>query len=180
MLVKNFSLHFIDFLFHLLLKKNFNWIFQLFLHTKTYNTQSKYCGLLIGYITKPCTYLHPAPSTSTQLHPTHFSLHPALCNTLDVIRTKVSHVIGQFPQTYAEKLKAVHFNWKLAHMVYWRRWYGIQTFKLAQMVSWGCWFLFNPFLGKFKSIFGQIFKIRFIVFLIPFGLFPQSNNLVGF
>ena len=31
----------------------------------------------------------------------------------------------------------------------------------------------NPFLGKFL-------KIRFKVFLIPFGLCPQSNNLVGF
>ena len=40
-------------------------------------------------ITKPCTHL---------LHPAHFSLHLALCNTLNVIRTKILHVIGQFPQ----------------------------------------------------------------------------------
>ena len=39
-------------------------------------------------ISKPCTHLHP----------THFSLHPALCNNLYVIRTKILHVIGQFPQ----------------------------------------------------------------------------------
>ena len=39
-------------------------------------------------ITNPCTHLHPA----------HFSLNPALSNTLNVIRTKISHVIGQFPQ----------------------------------------------------------------------------------
>ena len=143
-------------------------------------------------------HFHPAP---TQLHPTHFSLHPALCNTLDVIRTKVSHVIGQFPQTYAEKLKAVHFNWKLAHMVYWRRWYGIQTYIFEILtpkfisgqiwadkvnyvfffLNWHKWNLedadsystLNPFLGKFL-------KIRFKVFLIRFGLCPQSNNLVGF
>ena len=60
-------------------------------------------------------HVHPATSTSTQfypspassfqplpssihLHPAHFSLHPALCNTLNNIRTKISHVIGQFPQ----------------------------------------------------------------------------------
>ena len=60
-------------------------------------------------ITKPCTHLHQAPSTSTQListstqlhppppssfqpppssthlHLAHFSLHPALCNTLNNI-----------------------------------------------------------------------------------------------
>ena len=55
-------------------------------------------------ITKPCTQLHAAPSTSTQLHPpppssihlhpAHFSLHPALCNTLNNIWTKILHVIG--------------------------------------------------------------------------------------
>ena len=51
------------------------------------------------------TQLHPSPPSSFQpppssihLHPTHFSLHTALCNTLNVIRTKISHVIGQFPQ----------------------------------------------------------------------------------
>ena len=59
-------------------------------------------------ITKPCTQLHPAPSNSTQLiltstssthlHPAHSNLHPALCNTLNNIWTKILHVIGQFPQ----------------------------------------------------------------------------------
>ena len=44
-------------------------------------------------ITKLCTHLHPA----------HFSIHPALCNTLNVIRTKILHVIGQFPQIQVEK-----------------------------------------------------------------------------
>ena len=76
-------------------------------------------------IAKPCTHLHPAPSTSTQListsiylHPAHISLHPALCNTLNAIRTKLSHVIGQFPQISAEKFKVLYFDWKLAHMAY--------------------------------------------------------------
>ena len=68
--------------------------------------KNEWTSLLITGITKPYTHLHPAPSTftqlistSTQLHPTspssfqpppssihldpdHFSLHPALCNTL--------------------------------------------------------------------------------------------------
>ena len=59
-------------------------------------------------ITKPCTQLHPALSPSTQfiststqlhyLHPAHFSLRPALCNTLNNIWTKILHIIGQFAQ----------------------------------------------------------------------------------
>ena len=44
------------------------------------------------------TQHHPSPPSSIHLHPTHFSLLPALCNTLNVIRTKILHVIGQFPQ----------------------------------------------------------------------------------
>ena len=39
----------------------------------------------------------PLPS-STYLHLVHFSLQPALCNTLNVIRTKILNVVGQFPQ----------------------------------------------------------------------------------
>ena len=79
--------------------------------------------------------LHPPPPSSTQLHipppssfqpplsslhlhPAHFSLQPALCNTLNNIWTKILHVTGQFPQILAEKLKVVHFGWKLAHMLY--------------------------------------------------------------
>ena len=52
-------------------------------------------------ITKPCTHL---------LHPAHFSLHLALCNTLNVIRTKISYVIGQFPQLQSKKFKVVHLT----------------------------------------------------------------------
>ena len=44
------------------------------------------------------TQLHPSLLSSIHLHPVHLSVHPALCNTLNVIRTKISHVIGQFPQ----------------------------------------------------------------------------------
>ena len=76
-------------------------------------------------ITKPCTHLHPASSTSTQHHPpppsstqvhpsplnsfqpplgsihlqpAHFSLQPVLCNTSNNISTKILHLIVQFPQ----------------------------------------------------------------------------------
>ena len=54
--------------------------------------------------------------TSIHLHPAHFSLTPAFCNTLKIIRTKVFHVIGQFLQIQTEKFKVVRFSWKLAHM----------------------------------------------------------------
>ena len=54
--------------------------------------------------------MHPPPaaSTSTQSHlpplrfihlyTVHFSLHLAFCNTFNVIRTQISHAIGQFSQ----------------------------------------------------------------------------------
>ena len=57
--------------------------------------------------------MHPATSTSTHLHPSvpssfqsppssihlhlaQLSLHPALCNTLNVIRSLISHISGNF------------------------------------------------------------------------------------
>ena len=36
-------------------------------------------------------------SAHFNLHPAHFGLHPGLCTTLNVIRFKISQVIGQFP-----------------------------------------------------------------------------------
>ena len=47
-------------------------------------------------IAKPCTQIHPASSTSIQLHPAQFSFHPAYYNTLNIIRTKILN--GQFFQ----------------------------------------------------------------------------------
>ena len=48
------------------------------------------------------TQLYPPPPSSfqlsvrsTRLQLTHFSLHPAFCSILNVIRTKILHVIGQ-------------------------------------------------------------------------------------
>ena len=62
--------------------------------------------------------LNCAPS-SIHLHPAHLNLHPAVCNTLNVIRTKISHIIGQFSKIWVEKSKVVHFDRKLAQLVFW-------------------------------------------------------------
>ena len=78
-------------------------------------------------ITKPCTHLHPPPPTSTQLHSpppssfqpqpstihlhlAHFNLHPALCNTLNVIRTKTLSLIELFSKISAKKFKVFRFD----------------------------------------------------------------------
>ena len=108
-----------------------------------------------------------------------FRLHPAICNTLNVIRTKILHVIGQLHQ----KFKVLTENWqtwyiggadsksrlrflKFRHpkIHFWTnlvRKVVFFSWKLAQMVCRGCWFLFrhwlpafptrNPFLGKFLA-----------------------------
>ena len=120
----------------------------------SYNT-----GNSLG-ITKPCTQLNPALSTSTRLHPhsrsstqlhlpppssfqpppmsihlpaAHFSLHPALCNTLNNIWTKILHVIGQFPQILTKN---------------WHTWYfgGVDSESRLRFLKFR---LQNPFLGKF-------------------------------
>ena len=50
--------------------------------------------------------------SSIHLHAAHLSLHPSLCNTINVIRTKISHVIGQFSKIWAEKFKVENFDTK--------------------------------------------------------------------
>ena len=73
-------------------------------------------------ITKPCTHLtqlHPPPPSSFQpplnfihLHPAHFSLHPALCNTVNIIRTKIWHVkIQKIQRLKNSKLSVLPENW---------------------------------------------------------------------
>ena len=57
------------------------------------------------------------PPSSIHLHPAYLSLHLTLCNTFNVIRIKISHVIVQIPQILAEKFKVVRFAWELALMV---------------------------------------------------------------
>ena len=86
-------------------------------------------GKLSG-ITKPCTHLQPAPSASTQPHPapstsiqlisTSNQLHPPPHSSFQhppsslqypqQYLNQILHVIRQFPQILAEKLKAVHFD----------------------------------------------------------------------
>ena len=39
-----------------------------------------------------------ASTSSIHLHPAHFNLQPAPCNTLNNIWTKILHITGQFPQ----------------------------------------------------------------------------------
>ena len=51
-------------------------------------------------ISKPYTHL---------LHPAHFSLRLALCNTLNVIRTKIPTPKSIFGQIWVEKVKVVRF-----------------------------------------------------------------------
>ena len=51
--------------------------------------------------------------------PSSIHLHPALCNTLNVIRTKITHIIWQFSKSWVKKLKVVNFYRKLTKMVFW-------------------------------------------------------------
>ena len=60
----------------------------------------------------------PSDFSFTQLHPAHFSLHSALCNTLNNIATKISHVIGQFPKFRPKnsKLSILTENWPTCYL----------------------------------------------------------------
>ena len=62
--------------------------------------------------------LNSVPS-SIHLHPDHLNLQPALYNTLNVIRAKISHIIGQFSKIWAENFKVLHFARTLAQLVFW-------------------------------------------------------------
>ena len=99
--------------------------------------------------------MHPAPHSFIHLHLAHFKLHPALRNTLNVIRTDIAQnwKIGkhgilevlipnpdldfwnsdpkiQFWANFGRKSQSCSFAWKLAHIV-----------------SRGCWFLLQHFLN---------------------------------
>ena len=102
------------------------------------------------------TYLHPPPPSSIHLHPAYLSLHPALWNTLNVIRTKILHVIGKFLQIQAEKFKVVCFDWKLTHMVSWRCRFWIPTYNFEYPTE--------------KFIFGQIWAEKVKVFCFDWKL----------
>ena len=111
-------------------------------------------------ITKPCTHLHPAPSISTQPHPpppgsfqpppspihlhlAHFSLHPALCNTLNNIRTKISNVkLDNFPKFRPKntKLSVLSESWHAWYLKDADSYSNINFLKFRSQI---------PFLGKF-------------------------------
>ena len=142
-------------------KKDFStWILETSENVYLFVTLS----CLVSFVV--CIYMGIA-KLFTQLHPAHFSLHPTLGNSLNIIWTKISNAIGQFPQIQAEKFKVLRFDWKLAHMISWRCWFRVQNWifeilspksicrelwakkvqvdrfarKLAHMVSRGSWFL---------------------------------------
>ena len=79
--------------------------------------------------------------------PSSIHLHPALCNTLNVIRTKVSHIIWQFSKVWAEKFKFAHLTKN------WHKWY----FDGANSKSGLKFFQFRPK----NPIFGQIWVGKF-------------------
>ena len=81
-------------------------------------------------ITKPCTHLHPA----------NLSLHPALCNTLNVIRTKILHIIEQFPKN--SKLSILTENWHA---------WSLEGADLESALRFLKFQPQNQFLGKFGS-----------------------------
>ena len=83
--------------------------------------------------------VHPAHSN---LHLTHLSIHPALCNTLNVIRTLISHVSGNFPKFTPKnsKLSILTENWPARELG------GAESKSGFSFLKFG---LQNPFLGKF-------------------------------
>ena len=102
-------------------KKDFStWILETSENVYLFVTLS----CLVSFVV--CIYMGIA-KLCTQLHPAHFSLHPTRGNSLNIIWTKISNVIGQFPQIQAEKFKVLRFDWKLAHMISWRCWFRVQN-----------------------------------------------------
>ena len=95
------------------------------------------CSIKIGVlkgITKPCTHstqLHLPPPTSTQLHPPPASSyqsqtsslqnHKRYCNQNIALNLAISPNLGQ------KKFQSCPFDWKLAHMVFWKCRFRIRT-----------------------------------------------------
>ena len=91
--------------------------------------------------------MHPAPSSSTHPHLAHFNLHPALCNALNIIRTKIFHVIGQFPQI---QVKSCPFSLKIgAHGI-------LEVLILDPDIE----------VSTSKSVFGQIWVENWKLFIL--------------
>ena len=100
-------------------------------------------------ITKSCMHL---------LHPAHFSLHLALCNTLSVIRIKISHVIEQFSSFWLkigthglleELILNLHLGfWNFDPKIYFwanlgRKSQSCPFCLKTDTHGWGCWFWFQ-------------------------------------
>ena len=113
--------------------------------------------------------MHPFPPSSIHLHPAHFNLHPAPPSSLQhpqqYLNQNIAHNLAISPNL-GKKLKVVHIDWKLAHMVYWRCWFWIQT-SIFEIVT--------P-----KSIFGQIWapKIQSCPFCLKIGTHHISKMLI--
>ena len=107
--------------------------------------------------------MHPSPPSSTYLQSAHFILHPALCKTLNVTRTKILHLIGKFPKFRLMKLKLfiLSENWhiwyiggtdsksRLRFLKFWSQnpvlgKYGLKKSKLSlSLGNWHKWYLEN-------------------------------------
>ena len=89
-------------------------------------------------------HLQPPPPSSIHLHPVHFSLHLPLCNTLNVIRTKMSHELGNFPKFRSKNLKLTILTEN------WRIWYirGADSEPRHRFLKFRAQ---NPFLSKFGA-----------------------------
>ena len=112
-------------------------------------------------ITKPCTHLHSAPSTSTQVISTSTQLHPPPPSSFQSPPISMQHpqqYLNQniachwaiFPNLGGQKIKSCPFWLKIGthgNMVYWRCWLRIQTK------------IFN--IPTPKSIFGQFWAQKF-------------------
>ena len=132
-----------------------------YLENKIFFLQIKKMG-----ITKPYTHLQPV----------HFSLYPALRNTLNVIRTKIFQVIGQFPQIRPKNSKLSIFteNWHTRSLR------GVDLKAALRFLKFRPQ---NSFLGKFGSksqscpfcLKSSTNDISRILILIPTLVFWISN-----
>ena len=128
------------------------------------------------------------------MHPAHFNLHPALCNILNVIRTLILYVSGNFPKfrTKNSKLSILNENWPTRNLevlnsnpdvVVWNsdskaHFWGnlgrkIQSYRFCLKIGTDCikrMLIFIPTLVFWicspKSIFGQIWakKVKVVHF----------------
>ena len=117
--------------------------------------------------------------SSIHLHAAHLSLHPSLCNTINVIRTKISHVFGQFSEIWADRkncaggilvvlIPNLDLNfWNSDPKIQYLGKFGPKNYKLSALLKdwhtciWRMLILIatlvfriatlNPFLGKFGS-----------------------------